>query len=127
MRRRPYSVVLFDEVEKAHGDVFNVLLQVLDDGIVTDSQVSAHSFRGGKTIRLNEGYWTIHCLAIMDAVPRSSRLLLRPRPAPVPDAALASDIPRDAVRKAARTGLSSVYCAVLRRVGKCRSRTRSSS
>jgi len=39
VRRRPYSVVLFDEVEKAHGDVFNVLLQVLDDGIVTDSQV----------------------------------------------------------------------------------------
>ncbi len=38
VRRRPYSVVLFDEVEKAHGDVFNVLLQVLDDGIVTDSQ-----------------------------------------------------------------------------------------
>jgi hypothetical protein len=38
VRRRPYSVVLFDEVEKAHGDVFNVLLQILDDGIVTDSQ-----------------------------------------------------------------------------------------
>ena len=41
VRRRPYSVVLFDEVEKAHGDVFNVLLQILDDGIVTDSQVTA--------------------------------------------------------------------------------------
>ena len=39
VRRRPYSVVLFDEVEKAHGDVFNVLLQILDDGRVTDSQV----------------------------------------------------------------------------------------
>ena len=39
VRRRPYSCVLFDEVEKAHADVFNVLLQVLDDGIVTDSQV----------------------------------------------------------------------------------------
>ena len=38
VRRRPYSVVLFDEVEKAHGDVFNVLLQILDDGRVTDSQ-----------------------------------------------------------------------------------------
>ncbi len=38
VRRRPYSVVLFDEVEKAHADVFNVLLQILDDGIVTDSQ-----------------------------------------------------------------------------------------
>ncbi len=38
VRRRPYSVILFDEVEKAHPDVFNVLLQVLDDGRVTDSQ-----------------------------------------------------------------------------------------
>lgn len=38
VRRRPYSVVLFDEVEKAHADVFNILLQILDDGIITDSQ-----------------------------------------------------------------------------------------
>lgn len=39
VRRRPYAVVLLDEVEKAHADVFNVLLQILDDGRVTDSQV----------------------------------------------------------------------------------------
>ncbi|MBP5293665.1 MAG: ATP-dependent Clp protease ATP-binding subunit, partial [Clostridia bacterium] len=38
IRRHPYSVVLFDEIEKAHPDVFNILLQVLDDGILTDSQ-----------------------------------------------------------------------------------------
>ena len=38
VRRRPYSVVLFDEIEKAHPDVFNILLQVLDDGHITDSQ-----------------------------------------------------------------------------------------
>ena len=38
VRRRPYQVVLFDEIEKAHGDVFNILLQVLDDGRLTDSQ-----------------------------------------------------------------------------------------
>ena len=38
VRRKPYSVVLFDEVEKAHPDVFNILLQVLDDGRITDSQ-----------------------------------------------------------------------------------------
>ena len=38
VRRKPYSVVLFDEIEKAHTDVFNVLLQILDDGILTDSQ-----------------------------------------------------------------------------------------
>ncbi|CAI5475909.1 unnamed protein product [Closterium sp. Yama58-4] len=45
VRRRPYSVVLFDEVEKAHGDVFNVFLQILDDGRVTDSQGRTVSFR----------------------------------------------------------------------------------
>ena len=38
IRRKPYSVVLFDEIEKAHPDVFNILLQILDDGILTDSQ-----------------------------------------------------------------------------------------
>ena len=38
VRRNPYSVILFDEVEKAHPDVFNILLQVLDDGHITDSQ-----------------------------------------------------------------------------------------
>jgi ATP-dependent Clp protease ATP-binding subunit ClpB len=38
VRRRPYSVILFDEIEKAHHDVFNVLLQVLDDGRLTDGQ-----------------------------------------------------------------------------------------
>merc|ERR1739847_166694 len=38
VRRRPYNVILFDEVEKAHKDVFNVLLQVLDDGRLTDSK-----------------------------------------------------------------------------------------
>ena len=42
VRRKPYSVILFDEIEKAHPDVFNILLQVLDDGRVTDS--------GGRTI-----------------------------------------------------------------------------
>ena len=43
VRRNPYSVILFDEIEKAHPDVFNILLQVLDDGHITDSQ-------GGKLI-----------------------------------------------------------------------------
>ncbi|GJN12756.1 hypothetical protein PR202_ga31063 [Eleusine coracana subsp. coracana] len=44
VRRRPYSVVLFDEIEKAHSDVFNVFLQILDDGRVTDSQGRKVSF-----------------------------------------------------------------------------------
>src|ERR1051326_7472220 len=45
VRRRPYSVVLFDEIEKAHSDVFNVLLQILDDGRLTDSQGRTVDFR----------------------------------------------------------------------------------
>ncbi len=45
VRRRPYSVILFDEVEKAHPDVFNILLQVLDDGRITDSQGRTIDFK----------------------------------------------------------------------------------
>ena len=45
VRRKPYSVVLFDEIEKAHPDVFNVLLQVLDDGRITDSQGRTFDFK----------------------------------------------------------------------------------
>lgn len=45
VRRRPYSVILFDEIEKAHGDVFNVLLQLLDDGRLTDGQGRTVDFR----------------------------------------------------------------------------------
>jgi len=46
VRRRPYSVILLDEIEKAHPDVFNVLLQVLDDGRLTDSK--------GRTVGLSQ-------------------------------------------------------------------------
>ena len=45
VRRKPYSVILFDEVEKAHHDVFNVLLQILDDGRITDSQGRTVDFK----------------------------------------------------------------------------------
>ncbi|RWX19566.1 AAA family ATPase, partial [Rhizobium leguminosarum] len=45
VRRRPYQVVLFDEIEKAHPDVFNILLQVLDDGRLTDGQGRTVDFR----------------------------------------------------------------------------------
>ena len=45
VRRRPYSIVLFDEIEKAHPDVFNILLQVLDDGRITDSQGRTVDFK----------------------------------------------------------------------------------
>ena len=45
IRRKPYSVVLFDEIEKAHNDVFNMLLQILEDGVLTDSQGRKVSFK----------------------------------------------------------------------------------
>ena len=45
VKRKPYSIILFDEIEKAHPDVFNILLQVLDDGKLTDSQGNVVSFQ----------------------------------------------------------------------------------
>ncbi|MGK2961310.1 MAG: ATP-dependent chaperone ClpB [Gemmatimonadaceae bacterium] len=50
VRRRPYSVILFDEIEKAHSDVFNILLQILDDGRLTDSQGRTVDFRNAVII-----------------------------------------------------------------------------
>ena len=50
VRRRPYSVILFDEIEKAHTDVFNILLQILDDGRLTDSQGRTVDFRNAVII-----------------------------------------------------------------------------
>jgi len=64
VRRRPYSVILFDEVEKAHPDVFNVLLQVLDDGRITDSKGRTVSFK--------------NCIIIMTSNIGSSILLENP-------------------------------------------------
>lgn len=59
VRRKPYSVILFDEIEKAHPDVFNILLQVLDDGRVTDSQGRTVNFKNTviiMTSNLGSGY-----------------------------------------------------------------------
>ena len=50
VRRRPYSVILFDEIEKAHPDVFNIFLQILDDGRLTDSQGRVVDFRNSVVI-----------------------------------------------------------------------------
>ncbi len=50
MRRKPYSVILFDEIEKAHRDVFNTLLQILDDGRLTDSQGRTVDFKNSVII-----------------------------------------------------------------------------
>ena len=45
VRRRPYSVILFDEIEKAHPDIFNILLQIMEDGRLTDGQGRTVDFR----------------------------------------------------------------------------------
>ncbi len=65
VRRRPYSVVLFDEVEKAHADVWNVLLQVLDDGRLTDGQGRTVDFKN-TVIILTSNIGSAHIQAIED-------------------------------------------------------------
>ncbi len=67
VRRRPYQVILFDEIEKAHPDIFNVLLQVLDDGCLTDSQGHVVNFRNTLVILTSN---------------LGSELLARPAPEP---------------------------------------------
>lgn len=61
VRRRPYSVILFDEIEKAHTDVFNVLLQILDDGRVTDSQGRVVDFKN-TVIIMTSNIGSLHLL-----------------------------------------------------------------
>ena len=63
MRRRPYQVILFDEIEKAHPDIFNVLLQVLDEGHLTDGQGRRVDFRN-TIILLTSNIGAEHLLAL---------------------------------------------------------------
>jgi ATP-dependent Clp protease ATP-binding subunit ClpB len=71
VRRRPYQVILFDEVEKAHPDVFNVLLQVLDEGRLTDGQGRTVDFRN-TIIVLTSNLGAEHLAALPDGVPASA-------------------------------------------------------
>lgn len=70
VRRRPYSVILFDEVEKAHPDVFNVLLQVLDDGRITDSQGRTVDFKNTVIILTSN----IGSTAILDGINQNGEI-----------------------------------------------------
>src|SRR5204862_4024760 len=65
VRRRPYSVVLLDEIEKAHQDVFNILLQLLDDGRLTDGQGRTVDFRN--TVIIMTSNLGSHLFATSDA------------------------------------------------------------
>src|SRR3990172_205718 len=71
VRRRPYSVILFDEIEKAHPDVWNVLLQVLDDGRLTDGQGRTVDFRN-TVIILTSNVGTSQAAAIEDSAQGSA-------------------------------------------------------
>ncbi|HEY0361338.1 MAG TPA: ATP-dependent chaperone ClpB [Solirubrobacteraceae bacterium] len=66
VRRKPYSVVLFDEIEKAHADVFNTLLQILDDGRLTDAQGRTVNFRN-TVIIMTSNIGSLHLLEGLDA------------------------------------------------------------
>jgi len=68
VRRRPYQVILFDEVEKAHSDVFNILLQVLDDGRLTDGQGRTVDFRN-TIIVLTSNLGAEHLAALLEGQP----------------------------------------------------------
>ena len=76
VRRRPYSVVLFDELEKAHPDVWNILLQVMDDGRLTDGQGRTVDFRNTILVMTsNVGSHVIQAVAEDTSVPREERYL----------------------------------------------------
>lgn len=74
VRRRPYSVVLFDEIEKAHPDVFHILLQVLDEGRITDSQGRTVDFRNTVLI-LTSNIGSEHILAEEDSSKRETAVM----------------------------------------------------
>jgi len=74
VRRRPYSVVLFDEVEKAHPDVFNVLLQVLDDGRITDGQGRTVDFKN-TVIIMTSNIGSEHIMSVDNAEQREALVL----------------------------------------------------
>ena len=76
VRRRPYSVVLLDEIEKAHADVFNVLLQVLDDGRLTDGRGRTVDFKNAiliMTSNLASSYILEHAGSRLETGPPARR------------------------------------------------------
>ena len=77
IRRRPYSVVLFDEIEKAHPDVLNILLQVLDDGKITDSQGRQVNFENTVIIMTTNA--EVRILPVYPVLQRNARCLRRKR------------------------------------------------
>ena len=79
VRRRPYSVVLFDEIEKAHPEVFNVLLQVLDDGRLTDGQGRTVDFRNTIMIMTSNlgSQYILEVAGVDEEVERRVREVLR--------------------------------------------------
>ena len=97
VRRRPYTIVLFDEVEKAHSDVFNLMLQILEDGRLTDSNGRTVDFKntliimtsnvGSKVIEISVRGITLFIFNVVDFYQRGSKfrrpLAIKPREARV--------------------------------------------
>ena len=78
VRRKPYSVVLLDEVEKAHPDVFNILLQVLEDGRLTDSKGRTVDFRNTIVIMTsNVGAEALNVTNILDLTYKMKAVIIR--------------------------------------------------
>merc|ERR1711916_80316 len=88
MGRRPYSVLLFDEMEKAHPDVFNILLQLLDDGRLTDSKGNTVNFR--------------NCIVIFTSNVGSSSILIEDGAMDVTDPQIKEGMVKDRVMQALR-------------------------
>ncbi len=81
VRRRPYSVILFDEIEKAHPEVFNVLLQLLDDGRLTDGQGRTVDFRNTiviMTSNLGSELWALNSIVTKESLTQILRNYFRP-------------------------------------------------
>jgi ATP-dependent Clp protease ATP-binding subunit ClpB len=79
VRRRPYAVVLFDEIEKAHPDVFNVLLQIMDDGRLTDGKGRTVDFKNTviiMTSNLGSAYLQAESVLSPEAFDRASKLVM---------------------------------------------------
>lgn len=68
VKRNPYSILLFDEIEKAHPDIFNILLQVLDDGRLTDSQGNVVNFENTIIIMTSNAGSTLNTNSIVSVI-----------------------------------------------------------
>ena len=109
VRRRPYSVVLFDEIEKAHPEVFNVFLQVLDDGRLTDGQGRTVDFRN-TVIIMTSNIGSQYIMDISDEAEMRERVMKRCAPISGPNSSTGW------MRRSFSTGWKSSSCASIAQI-----------